>query len=42
MKTIFVKPNDIEQKWRLIDANGQVLGRLAVKVVNILRGKDKP
>lgn len=42
MKTIFVKPNDIGQKWRLVDANGQVLGRLAVKVVNILRGKDKP
>ena len=42
MKTIFIKPNDMEQKWRLVDANGQVLGRLAVKVVNILRGKDKP
>jgi large subunit ribosomal protein L13 len=41
MKTIFVKPEDIERKWYLIDAEGKVLGRLASRVVGILRGKNK-
>ncbi len=42
MKTIFRKPGEIERKWCLIDAEGQVLGRLAAKVVTLLRGKHKP
>ena len=42
MKTIFRKPGEIDRKWCLIDAEGQVLGRLAVKVVTLLRGKHKP
>jgi large subunit ribosomal protein L13 len=42
MKTIFVKPQDIERKWYLIDAEGKVLGRLASRVVGILRGKNRP
>lgn len=42
MKTIFVKPADIERKWYLIDAEGKTLGRLASRVVGILRGKNKP
>ena len=42
MKTIFVKPADVEHKWFLIDAEGKVLGRLASRVVAILRGKNKP
>jgi len=42
MKTIFVKPADVEHKWYLIDADGKVLGRLASRVVAILRGKNKP
>ncbi|MGA2481014.1 MAG: 50S ribosomal protein L13, partial [Spirochaetia bacterium] len=33
MKTIFVKPSEIEHKWYLIDAEGKVLGRLASRVV---------
>jgi large subunit ribosomal protein L13 len=41
MKTIFVKPKDIERKWFLIDAQGQVLGRVAEKAACILRGKHK-
>ncbi len=41
MKTIFVKPNEIERKWFLIDAAGQPLGRVAVKAAEILRGKHK-
>ena len=42
MKTIFRKPGEIERKWCLIDAEDQVLGRLAAKVVTLLRGKHKP
>jgi large subunit ribosomal protein L13 len=42
MRTIFVKPADVERKWYLIDAEGKVLGRLASRVVGILRGKRKP
>lgn len=41
MKTYVAKPGEFEQKWHLIDARGQVLGRLASEVAKILRGKDK-
>jgi large subunit ribosomal protein L13 len=37
-----VKASEIERKWYLIDAEGKVLGRLAVEVANLLRGKHKP
>ena len=42
MKTIFVKPKDVERKWWLVDAEDQVLGRLASRIVLVLRGKHKP
>jgi large subunit ribosomal protein L13 len=42
MKTHLPKVNLDRRKWHVIDANGAVLGRLAVQVANILRGKDKP
>jgi len=42
MKTYTAKPAEIEKKWILIDAEGVVLGRLAVIVANRLRGKHKP
>ncbi|MBM3468653.1 MAG: 50S ribosomal protein L13 [Alphaproteobacteria bacterium] len=42
MKTFSIKPADVKKKWLLIDAQGLVLGRLAVIVANILRGKNKP
>ena len=42
MKTFSAKPLEVERKWYLIDANGATLGRLAVEVANILRGKNKP
>lgn len=42
MKTYTPKPEDIEHKWYLIDANGKVLGRLAAKIAELLRGKNKP
>ena len=41
MKTEFVKPQDVERKWFLIDAEGKVLGRLAARIASILRGKEK-
>jgi len=36
------KPAEVEKKWHLIDADGLVVGRLAVIVANLLRGKTKP
>ena len=42
MKTFNAKPLEVERKWYLIDAEGATLGRLAVEVANILRGKNKP
>ena len=42
MKTHLPKVNLDQRKWHVIDAEGAVLGRLAVQVADILRGKDKP
>jgi large subunit ribosomal protein L13 len=42
MRTVFAKKGDVERKWYLIDANNAVLGRLAVKIADRLRGKNKP
>lgn len=42
MKTFLPKVNEIERKWWVIDAENMVLGRLAVKIAMILRGKHKP
>ena len=42
MKTTIAKADDITRKWYVVDANGMVLGRLASKVAQILRGKHKP
>jgi large subunit ribosomal protein L13 len=42
MKTYLPKVNLDQRQWHVIDANGAVLGRLAVQVANVLRGKDKP
>lgn len=42
MKTLFAKKNEFERKWHVIDARDQILGRLATKIANSLRGKDKP
>ena len=41
MKTVFVKPANVERKWFLLDADGKVLGRVAARVASILRGKEK-
>jgi large subunit ribosomal protein L13 len=42
MKTYLPKVNLDERKWHVIDADGAVLGRLAVQVADVLRGKNKP
>jgi len=43
MKTFLAKKETLPQpKWYLIDAEGAVLGRLAVKAANIVRGRNKP
>lgn len=42
MKSYLAKTNEIERKYIVMDAVGVPLGRLAVKIANALRGKDKP
>jgi large subunit ribosomal protein L13 len=42
MKTHLPKVNVDQRKWHIIDAKGAVLGRLAVQVADVLRGKNKP
>lgn len=42
MKTFMAKKEEVEHKWWLVDAQGQVLGRLASKIAHILQGKHKP
>ena len=41
MKTFLPKEKDLVRAWFVVDASGLPLGRLAVKVANLLRGKDK-
>lgn len=41
MKTFLAKKETVQPKWHLIDADGVVLGRLAVKAANIIRGRHK-
>ncbi len=41
MKTYLAKKETVQPKWYLIDAEGAVLGRLAVKAANIIRGRNK-
>jgi large subunit ribosomal protein L13 len=40
-RTYLPKQDAIERKWHLIDATGKVLGRLAVEIATLLRGKGK-
>jgi large subunit ribosomal protein L13 len=42
VKTYLPNELDIEQKWYVVDAAGQTLGRLSTTVANLLRGKGKP
>lgn len=42
MNTYMAKKGSVSQRWVLIDAAGQVVGRLAVQIATILRGKHRP
>ena len=42
MKTYSAKASEIEQRWYVVDADGQTLGRLATRIADTLRGKGKP
>ena len=42
MKTFLAKSETVQPTWHLVDAEGEVLGRVAVKIANILRGRHKP
>ena len=41
MKTFLAKKETVQPKWHIVDADGLVLGRLAVKIANVLRGRHK-
>src|SRR3954471_21312834 len=42
MSTFMAKTGKLPQRWYVIDATDQVVGRLAVQIANILRGKHRP
>ena len=42
MSTFFPKAGEFQRKWYLVDANGQILGRLATFLAQVLMGKTKP
>ena len=42
MKTYMANPAEVERKWYVVDADGQVLGRMAAQIATVLRGKNKP
>ncbi|MEJ2245243.1 MAG: 50S ribosomal protein L13 [Acidobacteriota bacterium] len=42
MKSFIPCSKDMQKKWHVIDAEGQVLGRLAVRAARLLTGKEKP
>ena len=41
MKTWNAKPGEVTRRWYVVDADGQTLGRLATRIADTLRGKDK-
>ncbi|MGH9323864.1 MAG: 50S ribosomal protein L13 [Vicinamibacteria bacterium] len=42
MATTFPKKSELKRSWQVVDADGQILGRLASRVASVLSGKDKP
>ncbi|MEW6200985.1 MAG: 50S ribosomal protein L13 [bacterium] len=42
MKTTYPKKEEVQKRYVLFDADGVVLGKLAVRAASVLRGKDKP
>jgi len=41
-KTWNAKPGEVTRRWYVVDAEGKTLGRLATRIADTLRGKDKP
>ena len=41
-KTYSAKPGEVTREWYVVDAEGQTLGRLATRIADTLRGKNKP
>ncbi len=42
MNTYMLKQGEVQNQWHVVDADGMVLGRLASKVAQVIRGKHKP
>ena len=42
MKTYSLKKQDVKRNWFVIDVSDKILGRIAVKIADKIRGKDKP
>jgi large subunit ribosomal protein L13 len=42
MATTFPKKSELKRSWHIVDAEGQILGRLASRIAQILTGKHKP
>ena len=42
MKTFSLKKENVERQWYVIDASDKILGRVATKIADRIRGKDKP
>ena len=42
MKTYTLKKEEVERNWFLLDATDKILGRVATKIADKIRGKDKP
>ena len=42
MKSFIPKEKDMQKRWHVVDADGQILGRLATRVATLLTGKNKP
>ena len=42
MKTYSLKKEEVERNWFVIDVTDRILGRVATKIADRIRGKDKP
>ena len=42
MKSFIPREKDMQKRWHVVDADGQILGRLATRVATLLTGKNKP
>ncbi len=42
MKTAFINPKNVARRWYVIDAEGRILGKVAARAAELIRGKHKP